>query len=160
MTLLRGLILAVLALPLLEIVVFVLVAAAIGLGAAFALIVALSVLGALVIRYGGAAHISRVRVALGENRLSALQADGSGAMTVIAGILLLVPGFITGAVGLLMLITPLRRLVTGAAGRRSAAGGAANDNVVDLAPEDWQQVPDRQIDKRSGPDRRDRDDIR
>jgi UPF0716 protein FxsA len=160
MTMLRGLILAVLALPLLEIVVFVLVAAAIGLGAAFALIVALSVLGALVIRYGGAAHISRVRVALGENRLSALQADGSGVMTVIAGILLLVPGFITGAVGLLMLIAPLRRLVIGAAGRRSAAGGAANDNVVDLAPEDWQQVPDRQIGNRSDPDRRDRDDPR
>lgn len=160
MTMLRGLILAVLALPLLEIVVFVLVAAAIGLGAAFALIVALSVLGALVIRYGGAAHISRVRVALGENRLSALQADGSGVMTVIAGILLLVPGFITGAVGLLMLIAPLRRLVVGAAGRRSAAGGAANDNVVDLAPEDWQQVPDRQIGNRSDPDRRDRDDTR
>jgi UPF0716 protein FxsA len=160
MTMLRGLILAVLALPLLEIVVFVLVAAAIGLGAAFALIVALSVLGALVIRYGGAAHISRVRVALGENRLSALQADGSGVMTVIAGILLLVPGFITGAVGLLMLIAPLRRLVVGAAGRRSAAGGAANDNVVDLAPEDWQQVPDRQIGNRSDPDRRDRDDPR
>jgi UPF0716 protein FxsA len=160
MTMLRGLILAVLALPLLEIVVFVLVAAAIGLGAAFALIVALSVLGALVIRYGGAAHISRVRVALGENRLSALQADGSGVMTVIAGILLLVPGFITSAVGLLMLIAPLRRLVVGAAGRRSAAGGAANDNVVDLAPEDWQQVPDRQIGNRSDPDRRDRDDPR
>jgi UPF0716 protein FxsA len=124
------------------------------------LIAALSVLGALVIRYGGAAHISRVRVALGENRLSALQADGSGVMTVIAGILLLVPGFITGAVGLLMLIAPLRRLVVGAAGRRSAAGGAANDNVVDLAPEDWQQVPDRQIGNRSDPDRRDRDDPR
>jgi UPF0716 protein FxsA len=160
MTMLRGLILAVLALPLLEIVVFVLVAAAIGLGAAFALIVALSVLGALVIRYGGAAHISRVRVALGENRLSALQADGSGVMTVIAGILLLVPGFITGVVGLLMLIAPLRRLVAEAVGRRSAAGGAANDNVVDLAPEDWQQVPDRQIGNRSDPDRRDRDDTR
>jgi UPF0716 protein FxsA len=81
-------------------------------------------------------------------------------MTVIAGILLLVPGFITGAVGLLMLIAPLRRLVIGAAGRRSAAGGAANDNVVDLAPEDWQQVPDRQIGNRSDPDRRDRDDPR
>jgi UPF0716 protein FxsA len=155
---LRGLILAILALPLLEIAAFALVAAAIGLGLAFALIVALSVLGALVIRYAGAAHISRVRVALGENRLSALQADGSGVLIVIAGVLLLVPGFITGAIGLLMLIAPLRRFVTGAAGWRSAADGAANDNVVDLAPEDWRQVPDPQIAGRQRPDRRDGDD--
>lgn len=155
MTLLRGLILAVLALPLLEIAAFALVAAAIGLGLAFALIVALSVLGALVIRYGGAAHISRVRVALGENRLSALQADGSGVLTVIAGILLLVPGFITGAIGLLMLIVPLRRLAARTAGLRPAANSPANDNVVDLAPEDWRQVPDPQLGRRDSAKPRD-----
>jgi UPF0716 protein FxsA len=160
MTLLRGLILAVLALPLLEIAAFALVAAAIGLGPAFALIVALSVLGALVIRYGGAAHISRVRVALGENRLSALQADGAGVLTVIAGILLLVPGFITGAIGLLMLIVPLRRLAARAAGLRPAADRPANDNIVDLAPEDWRQVPDPQLGRRNDTTRRDHDDRR
>ena len=144
MTVLRGLILAVLALPLLEIAAFALVAAAIGLGPAFALIVAMSVAGALIIRHAGAAHIARVRVAVGENRLSALQADGTGTLTLIAGILLLVPGFITGALGLLLLIAPLRRMIAGT-GRSSAA----NDNVVDLAPEDWRQVPDPRVSGRS-----------
>src|SRR5690606_41076407 len=103
----------------------------------------------------GAAHISRVRVALGENRLSALQADGSGVLTVIAGILLLVPGFITGAIGLLMLIVPLRRLAARTAGLRPAANSPANDNVVDLAPEDWRQVPDPQLGRRDSAKPRD-----
>lgn len=141
MTILRGLILAVLALPLLEIAAFALVAAAVGLGLAFALIVGLSVAGALVIRHAGTAHISRVRVAVGENRLSALQADSTGALTLIAGILLLVPGFITGVIGLLLLIVPLRRML----GPETGRSPAANDNVVDLAPEDWRQVPDDRV---------------
>ncbi|MGE0564786.1 MAG: FxsA family protein [Pseudolabrys sp.] len=141
MTILRGLILAVLALPLLEIAAFALVAAAIGLGFAFALIVGFSVAGALIIRHAGTAHIARVRVAVGENRLSALQAEGTGALTVIAGILLLVPGFITGVIGLLLLLVSLWRMLISSAGRPPAA----NDNIVDLAPEDWRQVPDPRV---------------
>ena len=148
MTILRGLIMAVLALPLLEIVAFVLVAVAIGFGPALALLVALSVAGALVIRHGGTAHISRVRLAVGENNLAALQADGTGTLILIGGVLLALPGFITGALGLLLLAFVALRHLTGP--RRTTE--TADDGVVDLAPEDWRQVPDQQIS-----DRRDRD---
>lgn len=139
MTVIRGLILAILALPVAEIAVFILVASIIGFGWALALIALSAAMGVLILRRAGGAHIARIRMAVGENRLSALQADGTGVMTLIAGFLLLVPGFITSAIGLLMLAGGLFF------GFGTPRPGAANDNVVDLDRKDWRQVPDPQI---------------
>jgi UPF0716 protein FxsA len=69
-----------------------------------------------------------------------LQADGSGGLILLAGILLLIPGFITDAVGLLLLIVALFR--RGPPPRR-------DDGVVDLPPDEWRHVPDPTL-----PDRR------
>ena len=52
-----------------------------------------------------------------------------------AGILLLIPGFITDIVALVLLVGSLRRAVVGTAPRQA-------DGVVDLAPEQWHQMPD------------------
>src|SRR4051812_15911630 len=99
---------ALLALPLAEIAVFVLVALKIGFGPAFLAVVATSFAGALMPRYAGA-KLARIQVVLGPQRLTALEADSAGTMFLIAGILLLIPGFITDLIGLLLLIAPLRR---------------------------------------------------
>jgi UPF0716 protein FxsA len=143
----KWLLFALLALPAMELAAFIAVAAAIGLLWALALIGATSFVGALILRHAGGSHIARVRVALGEGSFTALQADSSGGLILIAGILLLIPGFITDALGLLLLVAPLRQIV-GASLRRGPATRA--DGVVDLPPEQWRRVPDPEL-----PDRRD-----
>jgi UPF0716 protein FxsA len=151
----KWLLLAVLALPAAEIAVFILVALQIGFGWALAVQLAASLLGALVLRHAGGSHIARMRVVLGPQRITALQADSAGTLSVVAGILLLIPGFITDILGLLLLIGPLRRAL--GAGLRRAADRPATpaDTVVDLAPEDWRQMPDAKLtDDRARNDRR------
>jgi UPF0716 protein FxsA len=143
----KWLLFALLALPFLELAAFVTVAAAIGFGWALILVFAGSLAGLPILRHAGGSHIARIRVALGEGSFTTLQADGSGGLILLAGILLLIPGFITDIVALLLLVAPLRRAVGVALG--SDASPTRNDGVVDLAPEQWRQIPDPSL-----PDRR------
>jgi UPF0716 protein FxsA len=146
----KCLLLAVLALPVMELAAFIAVAAAIGVVPALALIAVGSATGALILRHAGGNHIRRMRTALGANRLSALEADGIGSLTLIAGILLLIPGFITDALGLVLLLVPLRRGLDAAFGRGGTQG--RGDGVVDLPPEQWHRVADPEL-----PDGRDKE---
>jgi len=88
----KWVILAVLALPILELAVFIAVAATIGFGWALSLILAGSLCGALILRGAGSGHVARIRVALDHGSLTALQTDARGGLTLLAGILLLIPG--------------------------------------------------------------------
>jgi UPF0716 protein FxsA len=141
----KYLLLAILMLPLAELAAFIAVAVAIGFFGAFALVLIGSFAGALVLRHAGGNHIARMRVVLGEGRFTALEADGAGTLTLLAGFLLLIPGFITDAAALVLLIAPLRRAL-GATLRRGAARPA--DGVVDLEPEQWHRVPDPRLPRR------------
>lgn len=154
----KYLLLAILTLPVMELAVFVAVAGAIGFLWAVLLQVAASTAGAMVLRHAGGNHIARVRVAmgqkLGDGGFAALQADSAGSLTLLAGILLLIPGFITDVLGLLLLLAPLRRALGALFGLKAAPARA--DGVVDLEPEHWHQVPDgaltdRRDDKRAKP---------
>jgi UPF0716 protein FxsA len=136
---------AVLAMPLLELAAFIAVAATIGFGWALSLIFAGSVAGLLILRHAGGAHIARIRVALGQGTFTALQADSKGGVTLLAGILLVIPGFISDVVALLLLIGPLRRGI-GALFASTASKGQA-DGVVDLAPEQWRRIPNPSLPK-------------
>jgi UPF0716 protein FxsA len=91
----KWLLVALLALPFMELAAFVAVAAAIGFAWALALLLAGSLAGALVLRQAGVNHIARVRVAMAEGGFTAVQADSRGFLILLAGILLLIPGFIT-----------------------------------------------------------------
>jgi UPF0716 protein FxsA len=128
-----------LALPLLELVAFIVVAALIGFGWALGLILASSVAGFLILRHAGGNHIQRVRVAVGNGNFAALRTDSAVGPILLAGILLLIPGFITDLLALLLLVPPLRRLATGL---DAFSAPRDRDDVVDLAPEQWHQVPD------------------
>ena len=148
----KWLLLAVLALPLLELAAFVAVAAAIGFAWALVLVLTGSLAGALVLRHAGGNHIARVRVALAEGSFTTLEADSSGFLILLAGILLLIPGFITDIVGVLLLVAPLRRWLGGLLG---GAPPPRADGVVDLEPEQWRRVPDPALpDRREDEDRR------
>ncbi|HZP70087.1 MAG TPA: FxsA family protein [Pseudolabrys sp.] len=138
----KWVLLAVLALPILELAAFVAVAAAIGFGWALSLILGGSLCGAFILRHAGRARATRMRVAMEQGFVTALRTEASGGLTLLAGILLLIPGFITDVIACLLLVGELYRARAGAPRRH-------NDGVVDLAPEQWHQVPDPSL-----PDRR------
>ena len=136
----KSLLLAVLVLPVLELAVFIAVAQAIGFLPALALVLATSFAGALVLRHAGSNHIARMRVAFSDGSFTALRADSPGSLTLLAGILLLIPRLITDLLGLgLLLVAPARALAVWL-GLRPAPVRA--DGVVDLEPEQWHQLPD------------------
>lgn len=150
----KWLLLILLALPLMELVVFIAVAGSIGFLWALTLVVATSMAGAMVLRHAGGNHIARMRVAVGTNNFTSLQADGPGTLTLLAGILLLIPGFITDALGLLLLLAPLRRALAAILGLRPKP--AQPDGVVDLEREQWHQVPDPALSDRRDLERKPR----
>ena len=140
----KWLLLALLAFPMAELAAFVAVAAALGFFQALGLLMLGSLAGVMVLRHAGGNHIARVRMAvsqgLNQGSFSALQADSSGGLILLAGILLVIPGFITDALALLVLLVPLWRAVSGRLGL--SAPPARTDGVVDLEPEQWRRVDD------------------
>ena len=149
------LLIAVLALPLAEIVLFVLVAIWIGFLWALLAVVVTSSIGAIMLRLGGGRHIERMKIVMGPERVTALQSDSAGTMYLLAALLLLIPGFITDAIGLLLLIAPLRRALGALLLKVFMPGPPSQrDGVVDLDPEEWRQVPDAKLrDERDRPQR-------
>ena len=83
----KSIIAAILLLPLAEIVAFILVAALVGLGAAFLLMLATTLAGFLVLRQAGRGGIARFRVAMSDTDVAGIQANASGFLTVLAGLL-------------------------------------------------------------------------
>jgi UPF0716 protein FxsA len=145
----KWLLLALLAMPFMELAVFVAVAQAVGFAWALGLLLLGSLAGMMLLRHAGGNHIARVKVALGEGSFTSLQADSTGAATLLAGILLFIPGFITDVLGLLLLIAPLRRAI--AALFSGSRPPTRADGVVDLEPEQWRRVPDAALpDRREG----------
>lgn len=98
-----------LALPFLEIAGFVIVGRQIGVFYTLALVIASGVLGVILLRIQGFGVMSRVR-----KELEAGQDPGRelahGAMILVAGVLLLIPGFVTDIIGLLLFLPPVRDL--------------------------------------------------
>jgi UPF0716 protein FxsA len=137
----KYLLFAVLTLPFLELAVFLAVAATIGFGLALLLLLGTSLAGLLLLRNAGGKYITRARVALAEGQFTSLQAEGAGGFTILAGILLLVPGFITDAAAILLLMSPLR----GALARMFTQSGRRGDDVVDLEPENWRREEERDL---------------
>src|SRR4051812_19493986 len=140
---------AILLLPAAEIAAFVLVATLIGVTGALLLMLTTTLAGILVLRQAGRGRIARFRVAVAEAEMTGFEANAVGIMTVLAGLLLVLPGFLTDLLGAALLIAPLRRWF----GRmfRMWVGRKGQDerSVVDLAPGEWKQVPDRELPDRS-----------
>ncbi|MCC6226331.1 MAG: FxsA family protein [Microthrixaceae bacterium] len=98
---------------LLEIVVIVRVAARVGNATTLLSLVLFSAVGAGLVKHQGLSAMRRLRESVREGRIPTV-AIVDGAMLVVAGGLLLPPGFLSGMAGLLLLIPPVRRLVGGA----------------------------------------------
>jgi UPF0716 protein FxsA len=153
----KRVIIAILLLPAAEIAAFVLVAALIGWAGALLLMLATTLAGILVLRHSGRGGIARFRVAVSDGEITATEMNSAGFLTVLGGLLLVLPGFLTDLVGAALLIAPVRRwlgsvfrawfeswLQTGAAGR-----SRKDPSVIDLSPDEWKQEPQRKLPRRS-----------
>ena len=136
-------IIAILLFPAVEIAVFIAVAAIIGLLWAFSLMLATTLAGALVLRRAGRKRIANFRVAVADTDIAGIEANTGGFLTILAGLLLFLPGFLTDLIGATLLIGPVRRRCS--ATFRQWVSGRADRSVIDLAPGEWEQVPDREL---------------
>ncbi len=109
--------------------------------------IATSFAGIAVLRHPGRTRIDRLHEAVAKKGIGGLEAGGDAFLTISAGILLLVPGFITDAAGLLLLLPPVRSWIGGRFQRFVQTKQPGRPGVVDLEPDQWNQVPDRQIDQ-------------
>lgn len=114
------------AVPILELWVIIEVGGLIGVLPTLALLLVLSLLGATLLRHQGRGAWQRFNAALAERRFPGREV-ADGLLITIGGALLLTPGFITDAVGLLLLVPPTRaiarRLLRAYLGRRLVVVG-------------------------------------
>ena len=103
--------------PLVEIYVAVQVAHVIGALDTIGLLLVLSIGGAWLTKYAGFGVISRIRQQLSAGRMPTNELI-DGALVLAGGVLLVVPGFVTGALGLVLLFPPTRTLARGTLKRR------------------------------------------
>ncbi len=110
--------------PLIEIALFIRVGGAIGLGWTLAIVVLTAFAGARLIRAQGALAMRDLRRSFHEMRDPA-EPLAHGAMILLAGALLLTPGFFTDTLGLALLIPPIRRAILRQLGRHVRVQGFA-----------------------------------
>ena len=106
-----------LAVPLIEIALFVQIGGAIGLLATLAIVVVTAVLGTFLVRSQGLAVLSQLQGSLSELK-DPTEPLAHGAMILFSGALLLTPGFFTDAVGFALMVPGVRRAVFQFAKRR------------------------------------------
>lgn len=102
--------LVLLALPFLEIAVFIMVGRVIGVMPTIALVLLSVVAGAALMRWQGFDIVRRMQSEMDAGRVPG-EAIAHGAMVMLAGVLLIVPGFITDVVGLALFLPPVRDFV-------------------------------------------------
>jgi len=116
-----------LALPIVEIAVFVVVGREIGVLATIGLVLASAAAGLWLLRLQGMSALARLRAGLEEGRGDPGRELVEAPMIALAGVLLIIPGFVTDAIGLLLFLPPVRGLVARLIGSRMSvrvvAGG-------------------------------------
>lgn len=142
------------ALPIIEIALFIQVGGLIGLWPTLALVVLAAVLGMWVIRSQGQRAMADLQRSV-QNLSDPARPMAHGALTVLAGILLVIPGFATDLVALLLLATPVRDWLL----RRVAARMKVSHVSVGFPPRrrddvidgDYVIEPDAAQDRDAGP---------
>jgi len=139
--------------PILEIAVFILVGGQIGVFPTLGMILLTAIIGSILLRVQGFATLGRIqqKTQMGEVPGEELV---SGVMIMIAGVLLLTPGFVTDSIGFLLFFPPFRKFLwssiaskvvvqTHSPFTRTQSGGGYNPDktVVDLDPSEFSEKP-------------------
>jgi UPF0716 protein FxsA len=119
-------------------------------GALFTLF-ATSILGCLVLARMGRRLAGRLADMLARRDTAFTQVPSNGVLTVLGGLLLLIPGFITDIAGLLLLMPAVQaKLIDRPLRKRSRPGG----EVLELDRSQWRDLPEKHI--QGDRDRKDR----
>lgn len=136
---------AIILLPLIEIAVFIVIGGAIGVLPTVVLTVVTAVAGTMMLRQQGLSLVKRMQSELDSGRVPG-EDIMQGTMIVLASLLLLIPGFVTDFIGLLLFIPPVRealaRFIIARSGVTVVRHGHAykrQDGVVDLDEDEWSQ---------------------
>ncbi|KAB2656875.1 membrane protein FxsA [Brucella tritici] len=149
--------LVMLAMPFIEIAGFVIVGSKIGVFATLGLVILSAMLGFFLLRVQGIGLLQRIRTEMAAGRVPDREMV-HGAMLVLAAILLIVPGFVSSTIGILLFIPFIRdfmwekfmrgRMVVATSARYSDGYGQQRpgpnprqDHVIDLDPEDYTTRP-------------------
>lgn len=119
-----------LGLPLVEIALFVLVGRQIGVLPVLGLVVLAAVAGVALMKSTGPATARRVQAAM-SGRENPLAAAGGAAFRMVAGLLLVAPGFFTDAVALLLLLPPVQRMLIARVASKGTIRMSASSAVID-----------------------------
>ncbi|MGI9400718.1 MAG: FxsA family protein [Rhizobiaceae bacterium] len=144
-----------LVIPILEITIFILVGGEIGIVATLALIFLTAVIGSILLRVQGFATLRKIQSDMEQNRLPGREL-GNGAMILVAGVLLLTPGFVTDAIGFALFVPALRNAlwqflvrhinIVTVSGRETShpAGGHPEEEIIDLDPDEYYGEPNQE----------------
>lgn len=119
-----------------EIFVFGLVADAIGLGGAILATLLTSLLGVAFLRRLGRATRDEFKAALktGVSLRLTPEVLENGVLAALGGVLLVLPGFLSDCVGLVLVLPALRRP------QKIAPVSPEKPDVIDLSPQDWRRI--------------------
>ena len=119
--------------PIAEVATFIEVGGRIGLWPTILCVMATAAIGTFIIRLQGIGLIQRVQQQMGQGALPAFELF-SGVCLLVAGALLLTPGFITDGLGFLLLWPPARKVVFAHASKHVKVAGA-NASAHPRSPE-------------------------
>jgi UPF0716 protein FxsA len=129
-----------LTIPLIEIAILLEIGKMFGVGYTIALVIGTAALGAALLRHQGLSTLAKVQMNMNQGNLPATELI-EGLMLLIAGALLLTPGFFTDVFGFLVLIPTLRRhiaqsLLTNFIQSQINVRQTASGNIIDA--EHWE----------------------
>ncbi|MCJ8311266.1 MAG: membrane protein FxsA [Rhizobiaceae bacterium] len=99
-----------LVIPIVEIATFIAIGGQIGIGLTLLMILVTAIIGSILLRVQGLGLIREIQTKFADGQVPG-RALGNGAMIVVAGILLLTPGFVTDAIGFLLFVPPIRSAI-------------------------------------------------
>ncbi|CAN7637407.1 FxsA family protein [Rhizobium sp. LjRoot254] len=138
--------------PVIEIAVFIYVGQAIGVWNVIALVILSAIVGAMLLRYQSLSVLKKINRDIRQGQTPEVGLV-DGVLIVIGALLLIIPGFVTDVIGLLLMIPFIRSgirhfvrsrikvtsLHTGGPRGRGFRRGGREDGVVDLSPEDFER---------------------
>ncbi len=135
--------------PISEITLFVLVGGQIGVLPTIGLVILTAAAGSILLRWQGMNALARIQKEIAANRVPGKELV-QGVMILLAGLLLMTPGFLTDLLGLLLFIPPVRdavwRFLSSRVNVQTFGGGFAQDGarrsepgVVDLDEDEYQR---------------------
>lgn len=129
--------------PICEIGVFILVGGQIGVAYTLTLILVTAIIGSILLRYQSLSLLSKIQAETSAGRVPGKELV-NGVMIMIAGVLLLTPGFVTDTIGFLLFVPFIRMMIWTFIGSKISVATTGNSQGFGQAPFDREYgTPDR-----------------